>query len=55
MAEWVRHLLRNTEDVGSNPDTGRYIVAQMTTQNGDPLSLGPIPSGRFNNLKDIDK
>ena len=24
-------LPRNTEDVGSIPDTGRYIVARMTT------------------------
>ena len=26
----VMHLPRNTEEVGSNPGTGRYIVAQMT-------------------------
>ena len=41
--------------MGSNPGTGRYIVAQMTTYNGGPLSLGPIPSGRLKNLKDVDK
>ena len=35
--------------------TGRYIVARMTTSNGGPLSLGPIPSGRLKNLKDVDK
>ena len=34
-------LVGNTEDVGSNPGTGRYIVAQMT-------------SGRLKDLKDID-
>ena len=32
---WVCHCglaqSRNSEDVGSNPDTGRYIVAWMTT------------------------
>ena len=42
-------------DAGSNPGTGRYIVAWMTTLNGGPLSLGPIPSGRLKNLKDVDK
>ena len=26
----------------------------MTTSNGSPLSLGPIPSGRLKNLKDVD-
>ena len=30
-------------------------MARMTTQNGGPLSLGPIPSGRLKNLKDVDK
>ena len=30
-------------------------MAQMTTYNGGPLSLGPIPSGRLKNLKDVDK
>ena len=55
MAEWVTHSPRNTEDVGSNPGMGRYIVARMTTENGGPLSLGPIPSGRITNLKDVDK
>ena len=30
-------------------------MARMTTQNGGPLSLGPIPSGRLKNLKDGDK
>ena len=33
----------------------RYIVAQMTSKNDGPLSLGPIPSGRLKNLKDVDK
>ena len=41
--------------MGPNPDTGRYIVARMTTSNGGPLSLGPIPSGRLKNLKDVEK
>ena len=45
---------RNTEDVGSVPDTGRYIVARMTTENGGPLSLDPISSGGLKNLKDVD-
>ena len=27
----VAHLSRNSENVGSNPDTGRYIVARITT------------------------
>ena len=27
----VTHLSRNSEDVGSIPGTGRYIVARMTT------------------------
>ena len=31
VAERVTHLSRNSEDVGSNPGTGRYIVARMTT------------------------
>ena len=35
--------------------TGRYIVARMITYNGSPLSLDPISSDRFKNLKDIDK
>ena len=30
-------------------------MAWMTTYNGGPLSLDPIPSGRLKNLKDIDK
>ena len=41
--------------MGSFPGTGRYILARMTTYNGDPLSLGPIPSGRLKNLKDFNK
>ena len=51
----VTNLSRNSEDVGSIPGTRRYVVARMTTQNGGPLSLGPIPSGRLKNLKDVDK
>ena len=51
----VTHLSSNSEDVGSISGTGRYIVARMTTQNGGPLSLGPIPSGRLKNLNDVDK
>ena len=43
----------NTEDVGSG--TGRYMVTEMTTYDGCPLSFGPIPSGRLKNFKDIDK
>ena len=31
------------------------MVARMTTENGSPLSLGPIPSDKLKNLKDIDK
>ena len=31
VAYWVPHSSRNTEDKGSNPGTGKYIVAQMTT------------------------
>ena len=27
----VTHSPRNSEDMGSNPGTGRYIVAGMTT------------------------
>ena len=42
MVSWVTHSPRNTEDVGSNAGT-------------NPLSLGPIPSGRLKNFKDIDK
>ena len=41
--------------MGSNPGTGRNIVARLITDSGGPLSLGPIPSGRLNNLKDLDK
>ena len=41
--------------MGSNPSTGRYIVACMTTGNGCPLSLGSIPSDRLKNLKNVDK
>ena len=51
----VSNTLAYTEDVGSIPGTGRYIVARMTTKNGGPLSLGLIPSGRLKNLKDVDK
>ena len=31
VAQRVTHLSRNSEDVGSIPGTGRYIVARMTT------------------------
>ena len=31
VAQGVIHSPRNTEEVGSNPDPGRYIVARMTT------------------------
>ena len=55
VAQWVAHSLCNTVDPGSNPGTGRYIVARMTTLNGGPLSLGPIPSGRLKILGDVDK
>ena len=55
MAQLVTHLPNNTEDMGSNPGTGRCIVAQMTTSNGSPMSLGPIPSGKLKKLKDVDK
>ena len=41
--------------MGSNPGTGRYIVAQMTIKNGGPLSFVPGPSGRLKNLKDVNK
>ena len=34
---------------------GRYIVTWMTTLNGGPLSLGPIPCGRLKNLGDFDE
>ena len=30
-------------------------MARMTTENGGPLSLGPIPIGGLKNLKDVDK
>ena len=50
VAYQVAHLSKKLEDVGSNPGTGRYIVAPMTTKNGSPLSLG----GRLKNLKDVD-
>ena len=30
-------------------------MAPLTTYNGGPLSLGPFPSGRLKNLKDVDK
>ena len=30
-------------------------MARMITYNGGYLSLGPIPSGRLKNLKDVDK
>ena len=41
--------------MGSIPGTGRSIVVWVTTLNGGPLSLGPIPSGRLKNLKGGDK
>ena len=50
-----QHSPRNTKYVGSNPGTGRYIVARMSTQNGGPLSLDLILSGRLKNLRDVDK
>ena len=53
MAQHVTHSLKNTAGVGPDPGTDRYIVAQVTTENGGPLSLGPIPSGRLKNLKDL--
>ena len=31
VAQWVTHLSKNSEDVGSNPSIGKYIVARMTT------------------------
>ena len=31
VAYWVAHSPNNTEEVGSIPGTGRYIVARMTT------------------------
>ena len=31
VAWWVTHSARNTEDMGSIPGTGRYVVARMTT------------------------
>ena len=33
----------------------KLFIEQITTQNGGPLLLGPIPSGRLKNLKDVDK
>ena len=55
MAYWVTDLPRNTEDVDLNAGIGRYILAEMTTCNRTPLSLGPISNGRLKNLRDIDK
>ena len=55
VALWITNSPRNTEDVGSIPSTGRYIVARMTTKNGGPLSLGPIPISRLKNLKHSGK
>ena len=55
MAQWVIHLPRNIEDLGSSQGTGRYIIAQMTSLNGIPLSLGPIPSERLKKHTDVDK
>ena len=31
MALWVKHSPRNTDDLGSVPGTGGYMVARMTT------------------------
>ena len=42
MAQWVTYSPRSREDVGSNPATGRYIVARMTNKSCSPLSLCPI-------------
>ena len=42
-------LVGNTEDIVSNPGTGKYIVARMITENDSSLSLG------LKNRRDIDK
>ena len=49
VAYWVAHLLCNTEDLLFCG----YIVARMTTSNGGPLLLFPIPSGWLKILGDI--
>ena len=57
MAFWVTHSPRNTEDVGSNPGTGSYMMMISGSDdhlNDGPLSLGSIPSGRLKKLKDVD-
>ena len=46
VAFWIIHSPRNAEDVGWIQDEGR--------SNGGSLTLGPIPSGRLKNLRDID-
>ena len=38
-----------------NPSAGTYIMAWMTTYNGDPLSFGPVQYGRLEDLRDADK
>ena len=49
------YLQRNTEKQVLIPGPGRYVMTQMTTENGRPLSLGLIPRGRLNNLCLVDK
>ena len=44
----------NPEHLGLKPGKGKYIMT-WTTWNGSPLSVGPIPSDRLNNFRDIDK
>ena len=41
---------RKKKDLGLFPGTGRHIVGLMTTENGNPLSVGSIPSGRIGSL-----
>ena len=38
---WFTHL--GTQDIGSNPGTGRYIVVWMTNKNGSSASLSLFP------------
>ena len=44
--QYLHWTVRNTEDVGSIPGPLKMVVL---------LSLGPIPSGRPKNLRDVDK
>ena len=55
LTKWVTHSPRNTEHLGSNSGTCRYRVSWMTTYNGGPLSLGPLPSDKRKNPRGIDK